>query len=248
MFDLSGRVALVTGAGRNTGAGIARCLAERGAAVAINDLVVERAEDVVRTLRDAGHRAHACPFDVTRAEDVEQGVAAAERALGPVDILVNNAGVPEGMSVAPFREMPLHAWKAFVDLNLYGVLHCTRAVLDGMCARGFGRLVTISSGAGQVGLPLGVSIYGAGKGGAIAFMRHVAMEVAGTGVTANTLALGLMSNVGDADVTAALARTVPIGRLGTPEDVGAAVVWLASDEAGWMTGQTIGLNGGSVTS
>ncbi|HEM45887.1 MAG TPA: SDR family oxidoreductase [Alphaproteobacteria bacterium] len=248
MFDLSGRVALVTGAGRNTGAGIARCLAEHGAAVAINDLVAERAEDVARALRDAGHRVHACAFDVTRAEDVAQGVAVAERALGPVDILVNNAGVPEGMSVTPFREMPPEAWKTFIDLNLYGVLHCTRAVLDGMCARGFGRLVTISSGAGQVGLPLGVSIYGAGKGGAIAFMRHVAMEVAGAGVTANTLALGLMSNVGDANVTAALARTVPIGRLGTPEDVGAAVVWLASDEAGWMTGQTIGLNGGSVTS
>jgi 3-oxoacyl-[acyl-carrier protein] reductase len=120
-------------------------------------------------------------------------------------------------------------------------------VIEGMCERGFGRVVTISSGAGQVGLPIGVSLYGAGKGGAIAFMRHLAVELARSGVTANTLALGLMSNAGDADATRGLAGTIPVGRLGTPEDVGAAVVYLASAEAGWLTGQTIGLNGGSVT-
>lgn len=248
MFDSSGRVALVTGAGRKTGAGIARSLAEQGAAVAVNDLVAERAEAVAADLVAAGHRAHACPFDVTIEEAVVHGVAAVESALGPVDVLVNNAGVPEEMSVAPFREMPPATWRRYVDLNLYGVLHCTRLVLDGMCDRGFGRLITISSGAGQVGLSLGVSLYGAGKGGAIAFMRHVAMEVASSGVTANTLALGMMAHVADADAAAHLARAVPAGRLGRPEDVGAAVVYLASDEAGWLTGQTIGLNGGAVTS
>jgi NAD(P)-dependent dehydrogenase (short-subunit alcohol dehydrogenase family) len=139
-------------------------------------------------------------------------------------------------------------WSRYVDLNLYGVLHCTRAVLDGMCERGFGRVVTISSGAGQVGLPIGVSLYGAGKGGAISFMRHLAMEVARQGVTANTLALGLMDNQQDTASVAPLAATVPVGRLGSPEDVGAAVAFLASDEAAWITGQTLGVNGGSVTS
>ena len=106
----------------------------------------------------------------------------------------------------------------------------------------------ISSGAGQTGLNIGVSLYAAGKGGAISFMRHLALEVARFGVTANSLALGLMANAGNAASVEALGRTVPVGRLGTPEDVGAAVVFLASREASWLTGQTIGLNGGSLTS
>lgn len=248
MFDLSGRTALVTGGGQNTGAGIARALAERGARVVVNDLVSARAEHVAGSLRADGHRAEACPFDVTDAAAVEGAVAALGRDGTSIDILVNNAGVPAEMRVSPFLETDPADWRRFIDLNLYGVLHCTRAVLGGMCERHFGRVVTISSGAGQIGIPLGVSLYGAGKGGAIAFMRHVAMEVAARGVTANSLALGLMSHVGDAESTAAMARSLPVGRLGTPEDVGAAVVYLASDEAGWLTGQTIGLNGGSVTS
>jgi NAD(P)-dependent dehydrogenase (short-subunit alcohol dehydrogenase family) len=103
-------------------------------------------------------------------------------------------------------------------------------------------------GSGQIGVRLGVSLYGAGKGGAIAFMRHLAIECARDGVTANTLALGLMSNQQDTPETAPLASTVPVGRLGTPDETGAAVVYLVSDEAGWLTGQTIGLNGGSITS
>jgi 3-oxoacyl-[acyl-carrier protein] reductase len=247
MFDLSGRVALVTGGGQNQGAGIARALASRGAAVAVNDVVGERAETVAKEIARGG-RALAAPFDVTDLAAVTAGVARVERELGPVDVLVNNAGVPEGMGVAPFREMDPELWRRYVDLNLYGVVNCCKAVIDGMCARRFGRVITISSGAGQTGLALGVSLYAAGKGGAIAFMRHLALESARFSVTANTLALGLMSNAGGAEVTAALAKTVPLGRLGTPEDVGAACVYLASNEAGWMTGQTIGLNGGNLTS
>ena len=248
MFDLSGRVALVTGAGQNVGAGIAHALASRGAAVAVNDVVGERAEAVAASLVAAGGSSVAAPFDVTQPDAVMRGVGDVTASLGPPDILVNNAGVPEGMAVMPFRSMDHRRWADFVDLNLYGVLHCTRAVIDGMCDRGWGRVLTISSGAGQVGLAVGVSLYGAGKGGAIAFMRHLALEVAGSGVTANTLALGLMDNVGDAEVTRALRATIPVGRLGTPEDVGAAAVFLASDEAAWITGQTLGVNGGSTTS
>jgi NAD(P)-dependent dehydrogenase (short-subunit alcohol dehydrogenase family) len=106
--------------------------------------------------------------------------------------------------------------------------------------------VTISSGAGVTGINLGVSLYGAGKGGAIAFMRHLAIENAKAGITANCLALGLMDNKDDREATEHLARTVPVGRLGTPEDVGAAVVYLVSDEAAWLTAQTIHLDGGSL--
>ncbi len=248
MFDLTGRVALVTGAGQSVGAGIARTLADRGAAVAVNDLVPERASDVADAITRAGGRAEAAAFDVTDPQAVERGMEKLVAALGPVDVLVNNAGVPAGMNLVKFREMPTEEWEKYVDLNLYGVLHCTRSVIDGMCERGFGRVVTISSGAGQTGIGIGVALYGAGKGAAISFMRHLAMEVSRNGVTANSLALGLMKNPQEDATVAALAASVPVGRLGTPEDVGAAVAFLASDEAGWITGQTIGVNGGSVTS
>ena len=126
-------------------------------------------------------------------------------------------------------------------------MNCVHAVVDGMCNRGNGRIITISSGAGTVGIPLGISAYGAGKGGGIAFMRHLAMEVAKTGVTANTIAIGLIDNHSEPEITAHLAKTGPVGALGQPEDIAALVVYLASDEAKWMTGQTLQLNGGNVT-
>jgi 3-oxoacyl-[acyl-carrier protein] reductase len=170
VFDLTGRVALVTGAGQGVGAGVARVLASRGAAVAVNDLVEERAGAVADAIRDAGGRAQVAAFDVTDGAAVALAVGRVGSSLGAIDVLVNNAGVPAGMGLTRFREMSPDEWSRYVDLNLYGVLHCTRAVLDGMCERGFGRVVTISSGAGQVGLPIGVSLYGAGKGG----LHHVA--------------------------------------------------------------------------
>jgi 3-oxoacyl-[acyl-carrier protein] reductase len=244
MFELHGRVALVTGAGQGAGAGIAATLARAGAAVGVNDLVPERAAATAAAIAADGGRAVAAPFDVTDAAAVARGVAELAGGLGPVDILVNNAGIPPSMRIAPFRAQRPEDWRAYVDLNLYGVLHCVKATIDGMCQRGFGRVITISSGAGQTGLALGVSTYAAAKGGAISFMRHLALETAGFGVTANTLALGLMENAGG---VAGVERSVPVGRLGTGRDVGAAVVWLAA-EGSWVTGQTIGINGGSLTS
>lgn len=247
MFDLTGRVALVTGAGQNIGAGIARLLAGRGAKVAVNDLLEDRARAAAEAIVEAGGQALAVAFDVTEPESVRAGVARVEAELGPVDVLVNNAGVPANMTadLKKFQDLDPKGWAKYVDLNLYGVLHCCKAVLDGMVARGFGRIVTISSGAGQTGIPLGVSVYGAGKAGAIGFSRHLAVEVARQGVTVNTVALGLMDNVGDEAAVAHLAQTVPVGRCGSAEDVGAAVIYLASDEASWVTGQTLGVNGGS---
>jgi 3-oxoacyl-[acyl-carrier protein] reductase len=247
VFELTERVALVTGAGRSVGAGIARVLAVRGAAVGVNDLDAERAAQVASEISDAGGRARPAVFDVTDRAAVAAGVEKLSAALGPVDVLVNNAGVPAGMDLEKFRELDPAEWAKYVDLNLYGVLNCTHAVVDGMCQRGFGRILTISSGAGQTGLGIGVALYGAGKAGALGFMRHLAMEVARQGVTANSLALGLMDNQQDTASVAALAASVPVGRLGTPEDVGAAVAFLASDEASWITGQTLGVNGGSWT-
>jgi 3-oxoacyl-[acyl-carrier protein] reductase len=250
MFDLSGRVAVVTGAGQGVGVGIARALAGNGASVAVNDLVAERAGAVASELAATGATVVAAPFDVVDAAAVEAGISRVTASLGPVDILVNNAGVPEGMSVAPFRQLDAEEWRRYVDLNLYGSLNCVKAVIDGMCERGWGRVVQISSGAGHTGLRLGVSIYGASKGGIEGFMRHLSQEVARDGVTVNSLALGMMGRDGrETDETlAAMGRQVPVGRLGHPDDVGAAVVYLASAEAEWMTGQTIDLNGGATTS
>lgn len=247
MFDLGGKTALVTGAGQGVGAGIARVLAAQGAAVAVNDLVEERARTTVEAIEAAGGRALAVGFDVADHAAVRGGVADAEKALGPLGILVNNAGIPAGMGVQPFRETTPEAWRDYVDINLYGVMNCCHAAINGMCERGWGRIITISSGAGAVGTNLGVSAYGAGKGGGIAFMRHLAMENAREGVTANTIAVGLINNHTDPAVTAHMASSVPAGRLGEPEDIAGLCVYLASEEAGWMTGQTVHLNGGHPT-
>ena len=248
MFELDGRVALVTGAGQNVGAGIARMLAAQGAAVAVNDLRVERAEEVAAGIRAAGGSAVAVGFDVTDWDGVTAGVADAEAALGPVDILVNNAGNggEHGMRPTQFKDSDPASWRGPIDVNLYGVMHCCRAVINGMVDRSWGRVITIASGAGTVGLNIGVSPYAGGKGGAIGFMRHLAVENARAGITANTLAIGLMTNP-DQTVTAAMAKQIPVGRTGVPEDIAAACVYLASDEAAWVTGQTIEINGGSVT-
>ncbi len=247
MFDLTGRTALVTGAGQGVGAGIARLLAEQGAKVAVNDLRAIRAMETVQSIQATGGRAMAAVFDVADYHAVSANIERLEAALGPFDILVNNAGIPEGMGIQPFCETEPEAWRPYIEVNLYGVLNCCRAVINGMNARGFGRIITISSGAGTIGLALGVSPYAAGKGGGISFMRHLALESAKFGVTANTVALGLINNQRTPDTTAHLAKTIPVGRLGEPEDVGALCVYLASNESSWMTGQTLQINGGNVT-
>jgi len=243
MFDLTGKTAVVTGAGQNVGAGIARLLAAQGASVHVNDIVEARARDTVTRITAAGGTATTAPFDVTDYE----AVSAAIEAIGTVDILVNNAGNggAEGMGLVQFRDSEPSGWMGAINVNLFGVLHCSRAVINGMCERGSGRVITISSGAGITGLRIGVSPYAAGKGGAIAFMRHLAMENARFGVTANSLALGLMQpeNSGPVD---ALAKQIPVGRTGTPDDIGYACVFLASDEASWITGQTIHVDGGAT--
>jgi NAD(P)-dependent dehydrogenase (short-subunit alcohol dehydrogenase family) len=250
MFELNDRVALVTGAGQGVGSGIARLLAGQGAAVAVNDLNLARAEQTVSSIVAAGGRAVPIPFDVTDFDQVAAAIDDVRAELGSVDVLVNNAGNggAEGMKPAQFRDSDPKSWHGPIDVNLFGVLNCSRNVIGDMCDRGWGRVITIASGAGMVGLRIGVSAYGAGKGGAIGFMRHLAVESARFGVTANTLALGLMTNPGGPGVAEALARQIPVGRTGTPEDIGALCVYLASPEASWMTGQTIHINGGAVTS
>ena len=255
MFDLTGKVALVTGAGQGVGTGIATALASQGASVAVNDVVPGRAEACAAQLTanlasEITPQIIASPFDVTSLEEAQLGVAEAASKLGPIDILVNNAGNAGAHDFNPthFSELDPSNWEKFIAVNLIGVMNCTKAVLPAMQDRNWGRIITVSSGAGLSGLNIGVSIYGAAKGGSIAFMRHIAIENAKMGITANSLALGLMDTISDPEVTQHLARGIPVGRLGSPDDIGPACVWLASDEAAWITNQTIGINGGSLPS
>lgn len=245
MFELTGRVAMVTGAGQGVGAGIASVLAAQGAHVAVNDLDAHRAELVAASIRTRGGTAVAAAFDVTDHAAVVAGVAAAGNALGAVDIMVANAGIPAvGMPQLAFVDTGPELWHRLIDLNLYGVLHCAHAALPGMIERGWGRVIVISSEAGRFGLDINVALYGAGKAGAVGLLRHVAMEVAPMGVTMNALSLGLMDN-NAGDWAEAVARTIPRRRLGAPTDIGSAVAFLASDEADWITAQVLPINGGS---
>ena len=249
MFDLTGHVALVTGAGQNVGAGIARALAAQGAALVVNDFHADRALRVAEEINQGGRQAVAIPFDVTDLAAVIAGFDEATARLGHVDVLVNNAGTggpTEPMPMAKFAEMAPDKWAPIIAVNLFGPMNCAKAAIGSMIDRHWGRVITISSGAGQIGMNIGVSPYAAGKAGASGFMRHLAIENAKHGVTVNTISLGLVTD--DPGMVEELAKTIPVGRMGTPTDVGALAVYLASDEASWLTGQAIGLNGGAITS
>ncbi len=242
MFDLSGRVALVTGAGQHVGRAIAEALAAQGAAVAVNDIVEERAETTARAIESTGGRAIAVAADATDLEAFASMVERVERTFAPVDVLVSNAGNSGARRAAPtkFVDMDPNDWKPYVDINFYAVLNGIHAVLPGMCERSHGRIITISSDAGRQGINMGMSIYSGGKAGALGFQRSLACEVGRHQVTVNAVSLGMIP--GDWDPGPP--KGIPLGRYGVPEDVGPAVVFLASDEASWITGQILSVNGG----
>jgi 3-oxoacyl-[acyl-carrier protein] reductase len=253
MFDLSNRVAVVTGAGQGIGAAIAETLARQKASVAVNDVDRSRARSTVDRIVASGGRAHAAVADVTDYRAVAGMMADVEASLGPVDVLVNNAGIPvTGITLVPFVETVPLDWEPFVSLNLYGVLNCVHLVLAGMIGRGWGRVVTIISDAGRIGEPR-QAVYAASKAAAAGFSRSIAKEVGPHGVTSNCVALGSIERPdgegrSDPDRLAKQLRLYQVKRLGTPGDVAAAVAWLVSEEAGWVTGQTIPVNGGYSTS
>jgi len=253
MFELTGRVVLVTGAGQGVGEGIAIAMAEQGASVAVNDLVGDRAEQLVARLPRSDAASCACPADVTDLDAVRAMVADVERRIGPVDVLVNNAGIPStGVAMRPFVDTSASEWRPFVDINLYGVLHCTHAVLPGMKARKWGRIISVTSDAGRSG-EANLAVYAASKAAGAAFTRSVAKEVGRDGITCNSISLGTIAsraaepNDAEAERLARQLRRYPVGRLGRPADVAAAAVWLASEEASWVTGQTVSVNGGYTT-
>ncbi|MEM7411317.1 MAG: SDR family oxidoreductase [Myxococcota bacterium] len=245
MFDLSGRIALVTGAGRGIGAGIARTLASQGAHVIVNDLHAEPAERASAEIQAQGGQASSAAFDATRLEACRDAIVAAEQSAGPIDILVNNAGgTPGNAFPTPFIETPEDSWQQYLDLNFTSVLNCTRAVVEGMKERRFGRILSITSDAGRVG-NFGSSVYGAAKAAADGFTRTLAKEVGRHGVTVNTVALGLIDTVPKEFLEGrGVEKSFATRRIGTPADVAAGVVYLASEEASWVTGQTLVINGG----
>ena len=249
-LDLSGRRALVTGAGQGVGAAVAALLAEAGATVAVNDLVADRAEQQTATLRDAGGDAVAAPFDVTDFDHVIEAVG----ELGRIDILVNNAGnagADGWPGMVNFADTSPADWHKFINVNLFGVMNCVRAALPSMIEGGWGRIVTIISDASRVGEPK-MAAYAAAKAGAAGLTRAVSKEVGRHGVTANNISLGTMRtplseaswvDAGPDEVAARL-RGYPIRRPGLPDDAAALVGYLVSPAASWITGQTIPLNGG----
>jgi 2-hydroxycyclohexanecarboxyl-CoA dehydrogenase len=243
-MSLENKIAMVTGAASGIGEGIAHALASHGARVAICD--------IDKTKGDAVQSAVAgsifVELDVTSTESVESGVERITNELGPLDILVNCAGTDV---VKPFLETDEELWRWLVDLNLMGVFRTTKAVLPGMVARSAGRLINIASDAGRVGSS-GEGAYSGAKGGVIAFTKTIAREVARHGITANSVCPGptetppLLKTVqeGGANYIDAMKRAIPLRRLGKPMDVAAAVAFFASDEAGFITGQTLSVSGG----
>ncbi len=244
------RVAIVTGAAQGIGKGIATALGEAGFKVAVADLNVTAAEQAAKEITASGGIAIAVEIDVTRTDSVEAAVRAVESELGPVDVAVNNAGWDDFM---PFVKTTEEFWDKILDINFKGALRVIKAVAPGMTERGFGRVINIGSDAGRVGSSL-EAVYSGAKGGIIAFTKTLAREVAAKGVTANTVCPGptdtpalrkFAEGSGDAEkVIAGMTRAVPMKRLGAPEDIGPAVAFLASDGAGFITGQTLSVSGG----
>lgn len=241
----TGRVALVTGASRGIGRAVAERLAADGYRVAINYLArADAALDVVASIRAAGGMALVIQADVRSGDEVRAMVRQVEEQLGPVDVLVNNAGITrDGL----FVRMAEQDWLDVIDTNLHGAFNCTQAVLRTMMRRRWGRIVNVSSVAGLAG-NAGQANYAAAKAGLVGFTRALAKEVGSRQITVNAVAPGFIETDMTADLKPewkqqAIAMT-PVGRFGQARDVAAAVAFLVSDEAAYVTGQVISVDGG----
>lgn len=245
---LEQKTALVTGAGRGIGRAIALALAREGARVAIADIIRENAETVRGEIEAQGRQALALPVDLTKRAEVMRAVEAAVARFGSLDILVNNAGWDR---VQPFLESEEETWDRIITLNFKAILYTCKAALPGMVARGQGgKVVNISSDAGRGG-SLGQAVYSGTKGAIIAFSKTLAREMSRHKINVNVVCPGLTETALLEDCRAqapkvmdAVTRAIPWGRVGKPEEVAEAVVFLASPEADYITGQTLSVSGG----
>ena len=247
---LSGKSALVTGGGRGIGRAIALGLAAEGAEVAVLDVLGDAAAAVGREIEALGVKALALPVDLTRRADVARGVEAAIGQFGQLDVLVNNAGWDK---VEPFLESDEPTWDRIIAINFKAVLYTCKAVLPHMVGRRSGKIVNIASDAGRVG-STGEAVYAGAKGAIIAFSKTLAREMARSGVTVNVVCPGLTEtplvqeiraqSEKNAKVLEEITRAIPLGRIGQPEDIAGAVVYLASPAADFVTGQTLSVSGG----
>jgi len=250
MFDLTGKIALVTGASRGIGQGIALCLAKQGADVAVNyHSSADQAQEVVKKIEDLGQKSIAVRADVSKSDQVEAMVEKTVQEFGRLDILVNNAGV---LNYKTLDQMTEEDWDWVIDTNLKGQFLCVKAAAPLMEKNGWGRIINIASvasGGVGVGYPA-LAHYCASKGGVVALTEGLAVELGVKGITVNAIAPGAVETdmakgvTEDEQVKQGLLARLPIKRIGQPEDIGAAAVFLASDEASYLTGSVIYVDGG----
>ncbi len=251
---MSDRVAVVTGGGRGIGREICLGLARAGRTVAVADLRAEEATTTAQLVAEVGARSLAVSMDVSNSDSVTDGLLQVTDEFGPPEILVNCAGWDE---LKPFLDTDEDFWDRIIEVNYKGALRTTHHCLPAMIDAGWGRIVNIGSDAGRVGSSL-EAVYSGAKGGIIAFTKTIAREMARNGITANTVCPGptatplldeIVSASNDGDkVIGAMARAVPMKRVGKPEEVASAVVYFTSEEAGFISGQTLSVSGGLTMS
>jgi len=266
-LQLNGRVAFVTGGGQGVGRRICLDLAAEGVRVAVNDIFEERAHAVVQEIEAAGGQAFAAVADITRQDEVQAAIAAAQTVLGPVDILVNNAGVlverrEKGGAAPLFVDTDSDGWRRIVDLNVFAMMYCCQAVLPGMKERRHGKIISIMSEAGRAG-EARLAVYSGAKAAMLGFAKAIAREHGQDCINVNVIALGAVSHEGiregalspestpqNNERLGKMLNAYPISRglqrLARPEDVSGMVCLLASDRAAYVTGQSIGISGGYV--
>jgi len=249
MKRLEGKISIVTGASRGIGRGIAVRLAQEGAKVVINHRgSAEGAEETARLIREAGGEALVVQADVSRMDEAQRLVQETINAFGQVDVLVNNAGTTRDTLLMMMKE---DQWDVVVDTNLKSVFSCCKAVARPMVKRKFGRIINISSVSGLAGQG-GQTNYAASKAGVIGFSKSLAKELGSRNITVNVVAPGFVPTaltegiLADGDNLQRAVEATPLGRLGTPEDVASAVVFFASDDASFITGQVLSVDGGLV--
>jgi 2-hydroxycyclohexanecarboxyl-CoA dehydrogenase len=246
------KVAMITGGGKGMGRSVCVQMARRGDAIAVVDWDDEAAESVAEEIRSAGGRAIAVKTDVSDRDQVDAAVKAIRSELGPIGILVTSAGIAD---FTPFMEVTLEAWNRILEINLTGTFHCVQAALPDMLEAGWGRIALVASSSAQRGARR-MAHYAASKGGVFGLAKALAVEFAPTGITVNAIAPSSIDSPMMAQGRAEgrlppieeSARRIPVGRLGSGDDIAAAALFLCSDEASYFTGQTMSVNGGDFIS